>query len=123
MEDQQYIEPDDFFDEPASPIERVGTPCNPYLAYPHLSAASFYRRTLDEVGSLHNYVVVDDVAEDETHIEEDHVSVDSDGAEVRVVCFISISYTLLFTYTSAHVTTGLASLQWISTIIPNPDAK
>jgi hypothetical protein len=83
IEDQQHIEPDDFdFDDPESPIERVGTPCNPYLAYPHLSVASFHPRTLNEVGSLHDYVVVDDI-EDQTHDDEDHISVDSDGAEVR----------------------------------------
>jgi hypothetical protein len=90
IEDQQYhahVESDDFFtDNPDSPIERVGTPCNPYLAYPHLSTATYQRpRTLNEVGSLHNYVVVDDALEDETRVDEDHVSVDSDGAEVPVV--------------------------------------
>ena len=97
IEDQQHIEPDDFdFDDPESPIERVGTPCNPYLAYPHLSVASFHPRTLNEVGSLHNYVVVDDI-EDQTHDDEDHVSIDSDGAEVCV--FLSL-YTV---YEFIHV--------------------
>jgi hypothetical protein len=28
-------------------------------------------------------VVVDDVLDDETHVDDDHASVDSDGAEVR----------------------------------------
>src|ERR1700691_251418 len=36
IEDQHYhsqIEPDDIFnDDPKSPVERIGTPCNPYLA-------------------------------------------------------------------------------------------
>ncbi|KIM88614.1 hypothetical protein PILCRDRAFT_813581 [Piloderma croceum F 1598] len=85
IEDQQYqahVEPDDFLNEnPDDPVERIGTPCNPYLAYPHLSKPSYYPRTLDEVGSMHNYVVVDDVLEDETHVDDDHASVDSDGAE------------------------------------------
>lgn len=85
IEDQQYqahVEPDDFLNEnPEDPVERIGTPCNPYLAYPHLSRPSYYPRTPDKVGSLHNYVVVDDVLEDETHVDDDHASVDSNGAE------------------------------------------
>ena len=87
IEDQQYqahVEPDDFLNEnPQDPVERIGTPCNPYLAYPHLSKPSYYPKNLEEVGNLHNYVVVDDVLEDETHVDDDHASVDSDGAEVR----------------------------------------
>lgn len=90
IEDQQYHahvgpDDDDFFSSPDSPVERVGTPCNPYLAYPHLSASSFHRRTTNEVGSLHNYVVVDDVADDDAPADEDRFFVDSDGAEVRVI--------------------------------------
>jgi hypothetical protein len=116
IEDQQYIEPDDFFAEPESPVERVGTPCNPYLAYPHLCGPS---KTLNEVGSLHNYVVVDDIVQDETHLDEDHVSVDSDRAEVRVFFF---HFLILFTNASAYVTTCLPGLRWVSTIIPTSDA-
>lgn len=39
--------------------ENVGTECNPYLAYPHLSLATV-RRSMDDATSMHDYVVVDD---------------------------------------------------------------
>ncbi|KAG0707524.1 hypothetical protein DFH29DRAFT_796566 [Suillus ampliporus] len=39
--------------------ETIGTECNPYLAYPHLSLATV-RRSMDEASSMHDYVVVDD---------------------------------------------------------------
>jgi hypothetical protein len=37
----------------------IGTECNPYLAYPHLSLATV-RRSMDDATSMHDYVVVDD---------------------------------------------------------------
>lgn len=40
-------------------MEAVGTECNPYLAYPHLSLATV-RRSMDDATSMHDYVVVDD---------------------------------------------------------------
>jgi hypothetical protein len=42
-----------------SDVDPVGTRCNPYLAYPHLSMAAL-RRSLDDADSMHDYVVVDD---------------------------------------------------------------
>ncbi|KAG1754825.1 uncharacterized protein EDB91DRAFT_1042848 [Suillus paluster] len=39
--------------------ETVGTECNPYLAYPHLSPATV-RRSMDDARSMHDYVVVND---------------------------------------------------------------
>ncbi|KAG1757113.1 hypothetical protein EDB19DRAFT_12620 [Suillus lakei] len=39
--------------------ETVGTECNPYLAYPHLSLATV-RRSMDDASSMHDYVVVND---------------------------------------------------------------
>ncbi|KAG2156685.1 uncharacterized protein EDB93DRAFT_1079312 [Suillus bovinus] len=40
-------------------VENVGTECNPYLAYPHLSLATV-RGSMDDATSMHDYVVVDD---------------------------------------------------------------
>ncbi|KAG2076835.1 hypothetical protein BDR04DRAFT_1067044, partial [Suillus decipiens] len=40
-------------------VEAVGTECNPYLAYPHLSLATV-RRSMDDATSMYDYVVVDD---------------------------------------------------------------
>ncbi|KAG2149540.1 hypothetical protein BD769DRAFT_1344741 [Suillus cothurnatus] len=50
--------------QPGSPnistdVETVGTECNPYLAYPHLSLATV-RKSMDDAISMHDYVVVDD---------------------------------------------------------------
>ncbi|KAF9225406.1 hypothetical protein BS17DRAFT_815974 [Gyrodon lividus] len=42
-----------------SDVDPVGTQCNPYLAYPHMSMAAV-RRSLDDAGSMHDYVLVDD---------------------------------------------------------------
>ncbi|KIL00988.1 hypothetical protein PAXRUDRAFT_820995 [Paxillus rubicundulus Ve08.2h10] len=42
-----------------SDVLPVGTQCNPYLAYPHMSMAAV-RRSLDDADSMHDYVVVDD---------------------------------------------------------------
>jgi hypothetical protein len=39
--------------------ETIGTECNPYLAYPHLSLATV-RKSMDDATSMHDYVVVDD---------------------------------------------------------------
>lgn len=88
IEDQQYIAhtDDDVFDAPdhveEAAMASVGTPPNAYLAYPHLKMSSF-KEPLDEVGSLHNYVVVDDVDGDGDG-DEDRDTVDSEGAEVSL---------------------------------------
>jgi hypothetical protein len=42
-----------------SDVHPVGTQCNPYLAYPHMSMAAV-RRSLDDADSMHDYVVLDD---------------------------------------------------------------
>ena len=82
IEDQQCIAntDDDVFGSPnqaeEAVIVTVGTPPNAYLAYPHLKMPSF-KEPLDEVGSMHNYVVVDDVDGD-----DDRMTIDSEGAEV-----------------------------------------
>lgn len=105
IQDQQYqVEHDDVFDDvPESPVERIGTPCNPYLAYPHLSVASFQPKTLNEVGSMYNYVVVDDVVDDETRPDDDHFSVDSDGAEVRLCFRIVCTHLGFYSNTQQHM--------------------
>ncbi|KAG2155627.1 hypothetical protein DEU56DRAFT_315856 [Suillus clintonianus] len=45
--------------ETSADVEAVGTECNPYLAYPHLSLATV-RRSMDDATSMHDYVVVND---------------------------------------------------------------
>lgn len=88
IEDQQYIAhtDDNVFGASdhteESVITTVGTPPNAYLAYPHLKMPSF-KEPLDEVGSMHNYVVVDDVDGD-ADVDEDRMTVDSEGAEVSL---------------------------------------
>ena len=63
-------------------IATVGTPPNAYLAYPHLKMPTF-KESLDEVGSMHNYVIVDN-ANIDVDADEDHITVDSEGAEVSL---------------------------------------
>lgn len=113
IEDQQYhthAGPDDasdILDDTESPVPTIGTPCNPYLAYPHLGVASSHPRTLNEVGSLHNYVVVDDIPDEGDEVEEDRASVDSEGAEVR---FSKETIILFLTHiATAHVATTFSS--------------
>lgn len=67
-------------DGPASK-QRVGTPCNPYLAYPHLGGPAVGPKNFNEAGSMHSYVVVDDAVDGP---EGDHGDLDSEGAEVCV---------------------------------------
>lgn len=55
-------------------VETVGTECNPYLAYPHLSLATV-RRSMDDATSMHDYVVVDDSDVQEHIPPEDPVDV------------------------------------------------
>ncbi|EGO05302.1 hypothetical protein SERLA73DRAFT_157878, partial [Serpula lacrymans var. lacrymans S7.3] len=40
-------------------VQGVGTECNPYLAYPHLSGAAL-RNSFDDAGSMHSYVILDE---------------------------------------------------------------
>ncbi|KAH7886156.1 hypothetical protein F5I97DRAFT_1808479 [Phlebopus sp. FC_14] len=60
-----------------SDVHPVGTDCNPYLAYPHMSMAAV-RRSLDDAGSMHDYVVVDDdevqrcPAQEAWHVQPSH---------------------------------------------------
>lgn len=100
IEDQHYITQGDSTDifelseDLETPIAAVGTPCNPYLAYPHLAVGSFRSSTMDEVGSMHNYVVVDDTVDEDADEDADHVSVDSEGAEVSLLQQLIYTYNL-----------------------------
>lgn len=55
LELQTSTTPDtlDLFD-----VDPIGTRCNPYLAYPHMSMATV-RRGLDDADSMHDYVVIE----------------------------------------------------------------
>ncbi|OAX42654.1 hypothetical protein K503DRAFT_766535 [Rhizopogon vinicolor AM-OR11-026] len=71
-------QPDIFNSSAGTETVGVGTKCNPYLAYPHLSLAAI-RRSMDDASSMHDYVVVndDDVQEyippeESTHVKGSH---------------------------------------------------
>ncbi|KAF9245751.1 hypothetical protein BU15DRAFT_58721 [Melanogaster broomeanus] len=61
-----------------SDVDHVGTRCNPYLAYPHMNMAAVHR-SLDDAGSMHDYVIVgDDVAQECPPEEPLHAQVSHD---------------------------------------------
>ncbi|KAF7981139.1 hypothetical protein HWV62_34885 [Athelia sp. TMB] len=61
--------------------QRIGTPCNPYLAYPHLGGPAVGPKAFNEAGSMHSYVVVDAPADGPGGEDTDHEDLDAEGAE------------------------------------------
>ena len=91
--------------------QRIGTPCNPYLAYPHLGGPAVGPKAFNEAGSMHSYVVVDAPADGPGGEDTDHEDLDAEGAEVCTrAAGRRLNYELTRTAT-AHVAPHLSHAQ------------